>query len=111
MLRVIDSVTAGVASQTARQTGERHVVGAICAGEVDVSAWSRRTVHGSTGTTDLTTLARRIRDSLRASCPTLSIEVMTSFAVQIALAELRPATRLDRSHQLRVLGKGPGTNN
>lgn len=70
-----------------------------------------KAVHASVGTSDLITLARRIRDSLRASCPTLSIEVVTSFAVQIALAELRPATGHDRGHQLRVLGKGPGTNN
>ena len=68
-------------------------------------------MHASIGTSDLTTLARRIRDSLRASCPTLSIEVVTSFAVQIALAELRPATRRHRGHQLRVLGQGPGSNN
>ena len=60
---------------------------------------------------DLTALAARIRDSLRDTCPTLSIEVITSFAVQIAIAELRPAPRLVRSPQLRVLGRGPGTNN
>ena len=68
-------------------------------------------MHAAVNTIDVTTLAERIRDSLRESCPTLSIEAVSSFAVQIALAELRPTRILERSHQLRVLGVGPGTNN
>ena len=40
---------------------------------------------------ELSSLAARIRDQLAQSCPGLSEETRAVFAVQIALAESRPA--------------------
>lgn len=41
---------------------------------------------------ELSGLAARIRDQLAQSCPGLSEETRAVFAIQIALAEIRPST-------------------